>query len=548
MTAGRSRKDPQGHFMEKKKEETKRCNESGIEVRPLYTREDMKGLDPEKDIGEPGDFPYTRGIHRTMYRDRLWTMRQYSGFGTPRDSNQRYKYLLEQGQTGLSVALDLPTQMGLDPDHPMSLGEVGRVGVCINTLKDMETLFEGLALDKVTTSFTINATAAMLLAMYLCVAEKQGVPFQRVGGTIQNDILKEYVARGAWIYPPEFSVRLIVDTIEYCAQHAPRFNPISISGAHFRDAGCTAAQEAAFTLADAVEYVQAVLDRGLPVDDFAGQLSFYFYTHNNLFEEVAKYRAMRKLWAKLMKERFKAKNPRSWLFRFGVVCGGSTLMPQQHEINTIRVSYQALASVLGGVQSMFTCAMDEPFSIPTEETARLALRIQQVLGFETGVADTADPLGGSYFVESLTQEMADKIEELMARIEARGGMISSIQEGFIQKEILEEAYKKEKRMRTGEMVVVGVNRFTVEEEEKETKLHEYNPEVAREQIESLNQLRRTRDPAKVNKDLEQLRTAAKGHKNLMPYLMEAFKDYVSLGEVCQVFKEEFGTFQQPLDI
>jgi methylmalonyl-CoA mutase N-terminal domain/subunit len=534
--------------MEKKKEEIKRCNESGIEVKPLYTREDMKGLDPEEDIGEPGDFPYTRGIHKTMYRDRLWTMRQYSGFGTPRDSNQRYKYLLEQGQTGLSVALDLPTQMGLDPDHPMSLGEVGRVGVCINTLKDMETLFEGLALDKITTSFTINATAAMLLAMYLCVAEKQGVPFHKVGGTIQNDILKEYVARGAWIYPPEFSVRLIVDTIEYCAQHAPRFNPISISGAHFRDAGCTAVQEAAFTLADAVEYVQAVLKRGMNIDDFAGQLSFYFYTHNNLFEEVAKYRAMRKLWAKLMKEKFKARNPRSWLFRFGVVCGGSTLMPQQHEINTIRVSYQALASVLGGVQSMFTCAMDEPFSIPTEETARLALRIQQVLGFETGVADTADPLGGSYFVESLTQEMADKIEELMARIEARGGMIPSIQEGFIQKEILEEAYKKEKRMRTGETVVVGVNRFTIEEEEKETKLHEYNPEVAREQIESLHQLRRTRDQARAKKDLEQLRIAAKSHKNLMPYLMEAFKDYVSLGEVCQVFKEEFGIFQQPLDI
>ena len=548
MTAGRSCKDLRGHFMEKKKEETKRCNESGIEVKPLYTREDMKGLDPEKEIGEPGDFPYTRGIHRTMYRDRLWTMRQYSGFGTPRDSNQRYKYLLEQGQTGLSVALDLPTQMGLDPDDPMSLGEVGRVGVCLNTLKDMETLFEGLALDKITTSFTINATAAMLLAMYLCVAEKQGVPFHKVGGTIQNDILKEYVARGAWIYPPQFSVRLIVDTIEYCAQHAPRFNPISISGAHFRDAGCTAVQEAAFTLADAVEYVQAVLERGMNIDDFAGQLSFYFYTHNNLFEEVAKYRAMRKLWAKLMKERFKARNPRSWLFRFGVVCGGSTLMPQQYEINTVRVSYQALASVLGGVQSMFTCAMDEPFSIPTEETARLALRIQQVLGFETGVADTADPLGGSYFVESLTKEMADKIEELMARIEARGGMIPSIQEGFIQKEILEEAYKKERRMRTGEMVVVGVNRFTIDEEEKETKLHEYNPEVAREQIESLNQLRRTRDSAKVGKDLEQLRIAARGHKNLMPYLMEAFKDYVSLGEVCQVFKEEFGTFQQPLDI
>ncbi len=531
--------------MKKKKEERKKFTESGIEVKSLYTQEDIKTLDPSGDMGEPGEYPYTRGIHKTMYRDRLWTMRQYSGFGTPRDSNQRYKYLLEQGQTGLSVALDLPTQMGLDPDHPMSLGEVGRVGVCINTLKDMETLFDGLALDRITTSFTINATAAMLLGMYLCVAEKQGVPFDKVGGTIQNDILKEYVARGAWIYPPEFSVRLIVDTIEYCAQHAPRFNPISISGAHFRDAGCTAVQEAAFTLADAIEYVKAVLNRGMDIDDFAAQLSFYFYTHNNLFEEVAKYRAMRKLWARYMKEKFKAKNPRSWLFRFGVVCGGSTLMPQQYEINTIRVSYQALASVLGGVQSMFTCAMDEPFSIPTEETARLALRIQQVLGFETGVADTADPLGGSYFVESLTKEMEDKVSELMERIEARGGMIKSIKEGFIQKEILEEAYQKEKRMKTGEMVVVGVNRFTIEEEEKELRLHEYNPQVAREQIESLNQLRRTRDQEKIKRHLGQLRTAGRNQENLMPYLIEAFKDYASLGEVCQVFKEEFGIFEQP---
>jgi methylmalonyl-CoA mutase N-terminal domain/subunit len=531
--------------MDKKKEASKRLTESGIGIKPSYSREDIRNLDLSRDIGNPGEYPYTRGIHKAMYRDRLWTMRQYSGFGTPQDSNRRYKYLLEQGQTGLSVALDLPTQMGLDPDDPMSLGEVGRVGVGISTLKDMETLFEGLSLDRITTSFTINATAAMLLAMYLCVAEKQGVSFDKVGGTIQNDILKEYVARGAWIYPPEFSMQLIVDTIEYCAQQVPRFNPISISGAHFRDAGCTAAQEAAFTLADAIEYVQAVLERGMDIDDFAPQLSFYFYTHNNLFEEVAKYRAMRKLWAVYMKERFKAKNPKSWLFRFGVVCGGSTLMPQQYEINTVRVSYQALASVLGGVQSMFTCAMDEPFSIPTEETARLSLRIQQILAFETGVADTADPLGGSYFVESLTKAMADKIEELIARIEARGGMIKSIQEGFIQKEILEEAYKKEKGIKTGERVIVGVNRFTIEEEEKETQLHEYNPQVAREQIEGLERLRKTRDPEKVKRHLEQLCKAGRNRENLMPYLMKAFKDHVSLGEVCQVFKEEYGIFQQP---
>ena len=541
MTAGRSRKDLRGHFMEKKKEETKRCNESGIEVKPLYTREDMKGLDPEKDIGEPGDFPYTRGIHRTMYRDRLWTMRQYSGFGTPRDSNQRYKYLLEQGQTGLSVALDLPTQMGLDPDDPMSLGEVGRVGVCINTLKDMETLFEGLALDKITTSFTINATAAMLLAMYLCVAEKQGVPFHKVGGTIQNDILKEYVARGAWIYPPQFSVRLIVDTIEYCAQHAPRFNPISISGAHFRDAGCTAAQEAAFTLADAVEYVQAVLDRGLPVDDFAGQLSFYFYTHNNLFEEVAKYRAMRKLWAKLMKERFKAKNPRSWLFRFGVVCGGSTLMPQQHEINTIRVSYQALASVLGGVQSMFTCAMDEPFSIPTEETARLALRIQQVLGFETGVADTADPLGGSYFVERLTRDMEQETYDYFETIDRMGGMVVAIEHGYPQREVAESAYSFQQAVERRDKIIVGINGFVAETEEPLPILY-IDETVGDRQVARLEKLRRERDNDRVRRALDDLRKTAGGTGNLMYPLLEAARSYATVGEMCDALRDVWGEY------
>jgi methylmalonyl-CoA mutase N-terminal domain/subunit len=526
--------------MSGEKEESKRFTESEIGVKPIYTHEDIRCLDPVREIGEPGVYPYTRGIHKTMYRDRLWTMRQYSGFGTPKDSNMRYRYLLEQGQTGLSVALDLPTQMGLDPDAPMSMGEVGRVGVSISTLKDMETLFDDLPLDKITTSFTINATASMLLAMYLCVAEKQGVSFGKIGGTIQNDILKEYVARGAWIYPPEFSMRLIIDTIEYCAKYVPRFNSISIAGAHFRDAGSTAVQEAAFTLADAIEYVRAVLDRGIDIDDFAQQLSFFFYTHNNFFEEVAKYRAMRKVWARYMKEKFKAKNPRSWLFRFGVVCGGSTLVPQQYEINTIRVSYQALASVLGGVQSMFTCAMDEPFSIPTEETARLALRIQQTLAFETGVVDTADPLGGSYFVESLTKEMEEKIENLIKKIEIRGGMVKSIKDGFIQKEILEEAYKKEKKINSGETVVVGVNRFAIDQEERELRLHEYDPQVARDQIELLNQIRRKRDKKKAEEHIEKL-----SNENLMPYLIDAFKDYVSLGEVCQVFKDEFGVFQQP---
>jgi len=531
--------------MESKVKESKRYLESGIEIRPSYTSESLNITNAANDIGKPGEYPYTRGIHETMYRERLWTMRQYSGFGRPEESNKRYKYLIDQGQTGISVALDLPTQMGLDPDDPMSLGEVGRVGVSISNLKDMETLFNGIPLDKVTSSFTINATAAMLLAMYLCVAEKQNVPLDKVGGTIQNDILKEYVARGAWIYPPGFAIRLIVDTIEYCAKHARKFNPISIAGAHFKDAGSTCVQEAAFTFADALEYVRAVLDRGIDIDDFAPQLSFFFYTHNNLFEEIAKYRAMRKLWARYMKDKFKAKNPKSWLFRFGVVCGGSTLMPQQHEVNAIRVAYQALASVLGGVQSMFTCAVDEPFSIPTEDTARLALRTQQVLAFETGVTDTTDPLGGSYFIESLTKETENKIDELVERIESRGGMVKSITDGFIQREILEKAYEKEKRIDSGEMVVVGVNQFSIDEEEKELRLHEYDESVAREQVDTLNETRRSRDNNKVEMHLEKLRTAATTNENLMPYLISAFKDYVSLGEICRVFKEQFGVFQQP---
>ena len=531
--------------MESKDNMSKRYLDSDIKIRPLYTHKDIEGLHPIRDIGKPGEYPYTRGIHESMYKKRLWTMRQYSGFGAPKESNQRYKYLLEQGQTGISVALDLPTQMGLDPDDQMSLGEVGRVGVSISSLRDMESLFDGIPLDKITTSFTINATAAMLLAMYLCVAENQGVPFEKVGGTIQNDILKEYVARGAWIYPSGFSMRLIVDTIEYCTKHVPKFNAISIAGAHFKDAGSTSVQEGAFTLADGIEYVKAVLDRGIGIDDFAPRLSFFFYTHNNFFEEISKYRAMRRLWAKIMGEKFEAKNPKSLLFRFGLVCGGSTLMSKQPEINTIRVAYQALASVLGGVQSMFTCALDEAFSIPTEDTARLALRIQQVLAFETGVVDTPDPLGGSYFVESLTKEMEDNMKELIDKIESRGGMIKSIEEGFIQKAILEEAYKKENRIESGESVVVGVNRFMIDEEDKELKLHEYDQKMAEAQIEDLNETRRIRDNEKVQLHLKTLRTVAKGNENLMPHLIEAFRDYVTLGEVCQVFKEEFGTFEQP---
>jgi len=522
---------------------------SGLELDAIYTPASIAGLDPAKDIGAPGEYPFTRGVQPTMYRGRLWTMRQYSGFGTPKESNQRYKWLLEQGQTGISVALDLPTQLGLDSDDPQAIDDVGRVGVAIDTLADMEMLFDGIPLERVSTSFTINSTAAVLLAMYLIVVERQGVPANKIAGTIQNDILKEYAARGTWIFPPEPSLRLIVDTIEHCLTHAPRFNPISVAGAHFRDAGATAVQELAFTLADGLTYVQRCVDRGMNVDQFGQLISFYFYTHNDFFEEVAKYRAGRRLWARFMKERFGATDPRAMMFRFGVVCGGSTLTAQQPQNNITRVAYQALSSVLGGVQSVFTAAWDEAFAIPTEQTAELALRTQQVLAYETGVPNVVDPLGGSYFVEALTDKVEREARAIIERIEQRGGMVSCIQSGMIQKEIALEAYRYQQRVENGEEVVVGVNRFTRNEPERaQMALYQADPALGARQREELARVKVSRDQTQVTRALANLRDGARGNVNLMEPIIEAVKAYATLGEICGVLRDEFGVFNEPVGL
>ena len=521
---------------------------SGLEVAMLHVPEDVAQLDYQRDLGDPGQYPFTRGIQPTMYRGRLWTMREYAGLGTAEESNARYKYLLAQGQTGLSVAFDLPTQLGHDSDDPRVAEEVARLGVAVDTLADMETLFDGIPLDRISTSFTINATAAIILAMYLAVAEKQGVPWEKVTGTLQNDILKEYAARGTWIYPPVPALRLIADTIEYCAQVAPRFNPISIAGAHFRDAGATAVQELAYTLADAIAYVEQVLRRGMDIDSFAPQLSFFFYTHNDFFEEVAKYRAGRRLWARIMKERFGARNPRSQMFRCAVVCGGSTLTAAQPLNNVVRVAYQALASALGGVQSVFTCAYDEGYAIPTEESQTLALRTQQVLAYETGVTNTVDPLGGSYFVESLTDRMEQEASGIMERIERLGGMVECIQKGIVQREILEEAYRQQKRLESGEKVVIGVNRYQGPEAGQGLKLYRMSPEVQRKQLERLARVKAARNACAVTAALADLRSAALGDANLMPHLLAAVKEYATVGEMVSVLRGVFGEFKEPVGV
>jgi methylmalonyl-CoA mutase, N-terminal domain len=515
---------------------------SGIELDALYTEHHAHG-----EFEMPGEYPFTRGVQPTMYRGRLWTMRQYSGFGTPSETNQRYRWLLEQGQTGISVALDLPTQLGMDSDDPMAIDDVGRVGVAIDTLADMEELFAGISLGEVSASFTINSTASILLAMYLVVAEKQGIAPEKVAGTIQNDILKEYVSRGTWIFPPAPSLRLIVDTIEHCVTHAPRFNAVSIAGAHFRDAGATAVQELAFTLADAITYVQACVERGLNVDQFGRLLSFYFYTHNDLFEEVAKYRAGRRLWARIMKERFGATDAHSQMFRFGVVCGGSTLTAQQPFNNVVRVAYQLLASVLGGVQSVFTAAWDEPFAIPTEQSAELALRTQQVLAYETNVPNVVDPFGGSYFIEALTDKVETEVCAIIDRIESTGGMVEAIEKGLIQREIAQEAYRHQVRIESGEQVVVGVNKFARAEPEREQlRLYQADPQIGERQRQQLADVRRRRDGTLVKKTLNRVAEAARGNENMMPAISEAVKAYASIGEICAVLREHFGTYQEPV--
>ncbi len=518
---------------------------SHIALKPVYGASDLAGFDPAKQLGEPGRFPFTRGIYPRMYRQRLWTMRQYAGFATAQESNRRFKYLLEQGQMGLSVAFDLPTQMGMDSDHPLARGEVGKVGVAIDSLRDMEILLDGIPLDRVSTSMTINATAAILLAMYLAVARKQGVPFDRVSGTVQNDILKEYIARGTYIYPPDSSLRLVTDVMAFCQRHVPRWNTISISGYHIREAGATAVQELAFTLADGIAYVQAAIEAGLKVDDFAPRLSFFFNAHNNFLEEVAKFRAARRLWARIMKERFRAENPRSMMLRFHTQTAGSTLTAQQPEVNVIRVTIQALAAVFGGTQSLHCNARDEALGLPTEEAARLALRTQQVIAYESGIADTVDPLAGSYVIETLTDEVERRASEYLKKIDAMGGMLRAIEVGWVQREIERSAYEYQQALERGDQIVVGVNEFVLEEQEPIDILR-IDPDIERQQVAALKRLKAERDNHAVHRALQKLEAAARGDENLMPYILDAVEAYATVGEISDRLRRVFGEYQEAM--
>ncbi len=527
---------------EKSAADDARTTDSGIPVKAVYTREDLAGWDPDRELGMPGRFPYTRGVHAEMYRRRLWTMRQYAGFGTAEATNERFKFLLAAGQTGLSCAFDLPTQMGYDSDHPRAEGEVGKVGVAIDSLVDMRALLDGLPLDTVTTSMTINATAAILLLLYQLVAEEQGVPGDKVGGTIQNDILKEYVARGTYIYPPRPTMRLGVDTIAYCRDHVPNWNTITISGYHIREAGSTAVQEVAFTLADGIAYVDAALAAGLDVDEFAPRLSFFFNAHNNLFEEIAKFRAARRMWARIMTERFGAKDDRSKVLRFHTQTGGSTLTAQQPENNIVRTTVQALAAALGGTQSLHTNGFDEALGLPTERAAKLALRTQQVVGYESGIADTVDPLAGSYFVESLTDAVERGATEYLGRIDRLGGAVAAIEARFMQEEIEAAAYAYAKAVDDGEKVVVGVNRFQDHEHEK-TEVFPIDVELQRSQVARVARVRAERDQAAVDAALADVGAAARGTQNLLVPMKVALKSMATLGEVSDVLRDAFGTYQ-----
>jgi methylmalonyl-CoA mutase N-terminal domain/subunit len=516
---------------------------SEIEIKRVYTPADTENLNYDNELSNPGEFPYTRGVQPTMYRGKLWTMRQYAGFGTAEESNKRYKYLLEQGQTGLSIAFDLPTQIGYDSDHALSEGEVGKVGVAIDSLKDMEILFEGIPLDKVSTSMTINSGAAVLLAMYIVLAEKQGVSLDRISGTIQNDILKEYIARGTYIFPIEPSMRLITNIFSYCSKNVPKWNTISISGYHIREAGSTAVQEVAFTLADAIAYVDAAIKAGLDVDDFAPRLSFFFNAHNDLLEEVAKFRAARRLWAKIMKERFNARNPKSLMLRFHTQTAGSTLTAQQPENNVVRVAVQTLAAVLGGTQSLHTNSKDEALALPTEDSVRTALRTQQIVGYESGVTETVDPLAGSYYVESLTNSIEANALEYIKKIDEMGGAAKAIEKGFMQKEIQDSAYRYQMEVEAGKKIVVGMNKFQIKEESKPNLLR-VDPMVGEKQKGKLAELRKERNGNTVNEALKALKTAAASDENLMPYIIDAVRVYATLGEICGVLREVFGEYQQ----
>jgi len=533
--AGQSKKHPE--------RQESFVTDAGIEIQPLYTPLDVAEWDYERDLGFPGSYPYTRGVQPNMYRGRLWTMRQYAGFGTAEETNERFRYLLEQGQTGLSVAFDLPTQIGYDSDHPLSRGEVGKVGVAIDSLADMETLFAGIPLDKVSTSMTINSPAAILLAMYIAVAEKQGVAPDKLKGTIQNDILKEYIARGTYIFPPGPSMRLITDIFAYCAREIPQWNTISISGYHIREAGSTAVQEVAFTLADGIAYVQAAIDAGLAVDDFAPRLSFFFNAHLNFFEEIAKFRAARRLWARIMKERFGAKNPKSLMLRFHTQTAGCTLTAQQPDVNIMRVAFQALSAVLGGTQSLHTNSRDEALALPGAHSVLIALRTQQVIGYEIGVTDTVDPLGGSYFIESLTDEIEKRAQAYIEKIDELGGAPEAIE--FMQREIQQSAYRYQQDIESGRKVVIGVNKFQMEEE-KPRDLLKVDPAVGERQAAKLAALRAQRDNDRVRAVLDRIRREAAGTGNLMPLFIEAVKAYATLGEICDVLREVFGEYRQQI--
>lgn len=519
---------------------------SGFDLDVVYTPADLDGFDYKRDLGFPGEYPYTRGVYAPMYRRNLWTMRQYAGFGTAEETNERFNYLLKEGNTGLSVAFDLATQMGYDSDDPMVEEEVGRVGVAVDTVKDMEIIFDGMPLDKITTSFTINGIAPIILAMYAVVAEKQGVPLDKVGGTLQNDILKEYMARGTWLFPPEPSLRLVTDIIEFCVRSLPRFNPISICGGHLRGAGADPVQEGAYTLSNAITYVEHALERELDVDSFAPRLSFLLGNREEFFEEIAKMRAIRRLWARIMKERFGAKNPKSMMFRvFAVGGAGIDLTKEQPETNIIRGAIGTLGVILGGAQATETCPYDEAYAIPTEHSERIALRTQQIIAYESGVTKVVDPLGGSYYVEYLTNRIEKEIKKMMADIEKRGGMVKLIESGEVQREILKGAYEEERKLLSGEKVKVGRNMFRIEEEEGEIELHQMSPETLKNQVAKLKAVKEERDDEKVKASLEKLRSALKSTDNTIPYIIDVVKEYGTVGEITGVMKDVFGRFREP---
>lgn len=515
---------------------------SGRAIEPLYGPSDTARMDYKDELGDPGAFPFTRGIHRTMYRGKVWTMRQFAGFGSARETNERFKYLLANGTGGLSVAFDLPTLMGRDPDHPLSLGEVGKCGVAVTSLEDMETLFDGIPLGDVTTSMTINSPAAMLVAFYMLVGEKQGVPASQLAGTVQADILKEFIAQKEYIFPPKPSMRLLVDMIEYCTEKMPKWNTVSISGYHIREAGSTAAQELAFTLRDGIEYVQWCVDRGMDVDAFAPRLSFFFNSHSDFFEEIAKFRAARRIWARTMKDRFRAKNPRSWMLRFHTQTAGVSLTAQQPLNNVARTAIQALAAVLGGTQSLHTNSLDEALALPTEAAVTVALRTQQIIAEETGVTNTADPLGGSYFVEKLTADIEAEAMEYIRKIDAMGGMVAAVEKGFPQREIGEASYRFQRSVESGEKIIVGVNGYTMTE--KPQPILYIDETTAREQTARVVNLKTRRDGARVQKALSELKTAAQGSSNLMPLIVEASRAYATIGEMCDVLREAFGEYEE----